>query len=96
MTYLGSLTGFGSVNIGGEVIGDAEYDIRVYQPRNLKEAHGTLKADDGVLWKIYDSQAQGNATLLLEDGQTINFLIDSVSVGTGTASIAISGPIPGF
>lgn len=82
--------------MGGDEIGNAEYEIRVFKPKNLIEAHGILKADEGVLWKIFDSQAQGNATLLLENGETIEFLISSASVGSGVANIVISGPVPGF
>ena len=94
MTYLGSIRGSGRVLVDGEEVGEARYSISVFQPRHLKVANGTLEADDSVIWAAY--QASRGCALVLEDGESVEFVYRQSSVGSGIAAIDVSGPVPGF
>lgn len=94
MTRLGTIKGTGQVLSGDEMLGEAEYSISVYESRNLKEARGHISADDDLLWAIF--QLDGHATLRLEDGGSIDFLITNMAIGVGPAEIQVSGEVPGF
>ena len=83
-TWSGS--GVGRVIVDGNDIGEAEYEISVSQPRHLKEARGSIIADSGVIWAVY--QSGKNAVLALEDGKTVSFLITRGEPARGRATIA--------
>jgi hypothetical protein len=94
MNRLGTISGTGRVSVGGVDVGEAQYAIAVFQSGQMKDAHGTIRAGEDLIWEVY--QASDQALLQLENGGVVKFLVTNSSAGSGLADIAISGPVPGF
>jgi hypothetical protein len=94
MSYLGSLKGSGRVIVDEKDMGEANYDIAVFQPRHIKEAHGTINMKSSLIWAVFN--AGKPAKLVLQDGNAITIFVTTANVGEDSAAISVSGPIPGF
>jgi hypothetical protein len=91
MSFLGSLQGTGRILVNGKHIGEAEYEITVFQEDTSQEAYGSLLGETKILQTAFESSAP---ELVLETGETIRFTITDWRVGTAT--IVIYSPVPGF
>jgi hypothetical protein len=93
MAVLGTLRGFGSIGLGQENFGEVGYSITVRQPRRLKVAEGYITGDPEILRKAFLSPG---AVLTLENGETVNVLIEQLPPSADGAPIVVNGPVPGF
>lgn len=94
MPRIGTIRGDGRVTIGEKDLGPARYDIAVSDDGRFLSAEGTLTADEGVIWETYNSRDP--ATLILQDGERLSFLVTQSQAGSGFAYIKASGRIPGY
>ena len=94
MRHLGTLERTGAVRLGDEPIGTVDYAINFYATPHLKDGQGTIEGGSAVLYKIMNAGVA--ATLELEGGDTVDFLISNWNIHEDRADIATTGPIPGF
>lgn len=92
--HLGTLSGKGLLEIPGSDSTSVVYKIDVYKSGGLKEARGVLLGDDRVF--LNGLKCCEHLTLHLENGGSEKILITECRIGTRSADIAVSGPLPGY
>jgi hypothetical protein len=92
MQRLATLKGRGNVEVQGNKLGDVDYRIDVWQGPGFKTAFGTASGEKSVLAAAFGA---GSATLHLDRGGTVQFLVSQLS-RHGHAEIQIDGPVPGY
>lgn len=95
IVYRGNLEGGSALLAGGLYRGEVWYSIRVYQDtlRNMIVAGGTLWGDDLVLRHAAVGQ---NVTLQLEDGKSVNVVVQRKSTDKNYLCIGVDGAISGL
>jgi hypothetical protein len=97
MEHLGSIVGSGELYERNELLGPAKYRIDIWRqpgPGKMREANGLIEADRQILLRAFDAV---ETTLVLEDGKKVTVLVVGIEgFMPDQASIAISGPVPGF
>lgn len=91
MTPIGKLKGRGYVEVEGETVGAVDYDIEVYRDSGSKAASGTATGGDAAIAAAFNSRI---ALLRLETGGAVQFAVTHVN--GRTASLQVTGPVPGF
>lgn len=89
MNGLGILQGVGKL-VTKEGEGEASYRIAVWQESNGSEsANGSIQADDKLMFGAVGQ----DATLRLQDGNTVSIIVNRYSVGAGRGEFVVSGPV---
>ncbi len=95
IVYRGNLEGGSALLAGGLYCGEVWYSIRIYQDTLCDKivAGGTLWGDDLVLRHAAVGQ---NVTLRLEDGGTVDAVVQRKSMDKNYVCIGVDGAIPGL
>lgn len=80
--------------IGGTDVGSADYRVDISRPSHKVEGRSTISAEPDILRLACPT---GEAVKLqLEDGNTVEIMVQQWQAGAGQASVATSGPNSGF
>lgn len=90
MTNIGTLSGLGKLWDGNRDLGPVDYDIQVFEDRELKRGEGTLRWAGHGAWDSF--HAGKPLMLMLKTGEQVSLTIKSI--GNEGADILATGPIP--
>lgn len=93
--YLGQIEGHSALIFGGDELGDVLHAINFYRDTGLNRtvAGGNIRGCPGVLRQL----RTGHSGLLrLENGKTIDVVVQRISLDEGYAQITVADPAPAF
>lgn len=90
MTNIGTLSGLGKLWDGNRDLGPVDYDIQVFEDRELKRGEGTLQWAGHGPWDSF--HAGKPLMLMLKTGEQVSLTIKSIR--NEGADILATGPIP--
>jgi hypothetical protein len=77
---------------GGELLGEVDYRIDVFEDRRLRSGNGEIA---GPFACLFDAFNAGSVMLRLESGGNVEVLLKRFN-GADHSTIITSGPVPGF
>jgi hypothetical protein len=92
MRHLGKISGRGELLSSGASLGEAAYEIDVWEDRQVKLANGRLQSDGATLMQAFGADTK----LILRTGEKIDIVVTRHFAPGGSAEIKVSGPVPGF
>ena len=93
MTHLGTLVGSGSILVDGVDLGAVDYRIDVFRPNWHVTGLGTIKGDQGLLFKL---AGMAEVWLKFQSGDEVQILITKPPIFGDEAEVKTTGTIPGF
>lgn len=92
MLKFGSLKGRGKVEVHGQIIGEIDYEIEIWQNGAFRSASGAVVGGDAHA--VAAAFNTGPSILHLQEGGSLRFIVTHSS--PRGALISIEGPIPAF
>ena len=92
MLRLASLSGDGSLKLGGKDLGAVTYGLEIWQDAGANSGDGELWGDYDLLWQAYRA---GTVTLQLDGEKTVEITVNKFD-GLQHAYFLTSGRVPGY